>query len=279
MSEFAVLLVFVAAILHASWNALVKVGGDRLSRLAIVNLVAGGAALVLTPFVGFPDPASWPYLATSILVHQAYYVFLVAAYRDGDLSYVYPIARGLAPLLVATLAYVWAGETISLLGLAAVALTSAGIIALAFTGAGRARGMTALFAILTSFTIAGYTVADGMGVRQSGNALGYIVWLFVLDSLPFGLFAIFLRRQRLVQAFTEQWRGGLLAGILSIGAYGIVIWAMSVIPMTLASAVRETSVVLAALIGVRLLGEPFGRPRLAAAVAVAAGVVVIKLAG
>lgn len=270
-------MVLAAAVLHASWNALVKVGGDALVRLALVNATAAFCALPLLPFVEVPAAASWPYLLGSILIHQFYYLFLVLSYRVGDLSHVYPIARGSAPLLVAVGAYLLAGETLNGLGIIAVLIICGAILSLAFGGDWR-QGVSkpVLFALGTGVTIAAYTVCDGLGGRASDNVLAYIVWLFALDGLPIALFAVYMRRRILLGTLRQSWRPGVLGGTLALGAYGMVIWAMSLTPMTYVSALRETSVIIAALIGTRLLKEPFGSRRIAAASLVASGVILLQ---
>lgn len=275
-------LVLLAAILHASWNALVKVGGDALVRLAIINATAGLCALPFLFVVDIPDPASWRYLGASALIHQAYYFFLVLSYKNGDLSHVYPIARGVAPLLVAIGAFLFAGETLSILGVIAVGIICAAIMSLSLSGP-RSSAATipdsskaAFFALCTGAMIAGYTVCDGLGARAAISVSGYIAWLFVVDALPIVFIAVLLRRRTLFTTFRRHALTGTLGGAFSIGAYGLVIWAMSLTPMTYVSALRETSVILAALIGTRLLREPFGMRRIYAAVLVSAGVVLLQ---
>ncbi len=277
MDPIVFLLVAGAALAHACWNALVKVGGDPWVRLALVNAVCGLCAAALLPFVDPPEPASWPYLIGSVVVHHAYCVFLVLGYRVGDLSQIYPIARGVAPLLVAVGAFAFAGERLTTAGGLAVATISAGILSLAFTGRRRADGGKAIaFALATGVSIAGYTIFDGLGGRAAGDVFGYILYLFVIDAVPFGILVVALRRRALWAALRTEWKAGTVAGGLSFAAYAVVIWAMSLAPMTHVSALRETSVILAALIGSRLLREPFGGRRLFAAGLVASGVVLLQ---
>jgi drug/metabolite transporter (DMT)-like permease len=207
----------------------------------------------------------------------------VLSYKYGDLSHVYPLARGAAPLWVAGFSYLFAGETLSPLGLAAVLLISLAIFSLARLGGGGAGGgherRAVGYALATGFFIGSYTIADGLGARAAVQPLDYIVWLFLLNGLPLIALALWRRRGALAPALRRTWKSGLTAGVLAFTAYGLVIWAMSMTPMTYVSALRETSVVIAALIGTRLLGEPLGRGRIAAAAAVAAGVVVLQISG
>ncbi len=281
MSPFVFTVVLAAALLHATWNGMVKVGADPLTRLALVNATGMLSALALAPFVGLPAPASWPYLFVSFVVHNVYYLVLLQAYRFGDLSQVYPVARGSAPLLVAAFAGPFAGEVLGLWGVAAVGLISAGILSLALAGRRLLAGgwRPVAYALATGFTISVYTVADGLGGRASANVLGYIVWLFIIDGMPLLLFTAAVKGRDFGAALRETWKPGLFGGVIAFASYGMVIWAMSVAQLTYVSALRESSVIFAALIGVRFLGEPFGRVRLAAAVAVAAGAALLQIAG
>jgi uncharacterized membrane protein len=272
-------------VLHASWNALVKSGGDPYLRLAIVNLTHTIAVLPLLPFVGFPAAAAWPWLIASVLLHLAYYFLLAAGYRVGDLSHVYPIARGVAPPLVAVGAVLVAGEVLSLTGSLAVLLVCLGIWIIAVrrsaepphAGAALTQGRPLLLALGTGTAIAGYTIADGMGGRASGDVLAYIVWLFLLDGWPFALLVVMKRGTRaLALTLPKAWKPAVGGGIMSVVAYGMVIWAMSAAPMAYVSALRETSVLLAAAIGTLLLGEPFGRRRILAAGLVVIGVAILQ---
>jgi drug/metabolite transporter (DMT)-like permease len=278
MDPIVLSLVLAAALLHATWNALVKSGADPFVRLAVVNAVGGLCTLPLLLLAAPPAPASWPYLLGSVLVHHVYYLALGYGYRFGDLSHVYPIARGIAPPLVAIVAWAVADEGLGLLGLLAILIISGGIISLAFTNDGRLVALKPLaFGLITGLTIAAYTLFDGLGGRAAGDVLGYIAWLFVIDAVPFSVLVACLYRRRLGPALVECWRPAALGGALSVIAYGLVIWAMTLTPMAAVSALRETSVILAALIGTRLLREPFGTRRVLAASAVAVGVIMLQV--
>jgi multidrug transporter EmrE-like cation transporter len=271
-------LVLGAALLHASWNALVKTGGDPFVRLAVVNVVAGLCALPAVFVVPVPAIASWPCLFASIVIHHGYYLALAYGYRHGDLSHVYPIARGIAPPLVALVAWMFAGESPGALGLLAILVISGGILSLALADDGRLSSFKPLgFALATGLTIAGYTLADGLGGRRAGDVFGYIAWLFVIDALPFTLLVGYRYRARLGAALERAWRPAAAGGVLAAAAYGLVIWAMTRAPMAQVSALRETSVIMAALIGTRLLREPFGTRRILAASLVAVGVLLLQL--
>ncbi len=273
-------LVLMAALFHASWNALVKTSGDRLAVLAMLNGVSAVFAMLVLPFVEVPARESWVYLGASIVLHSGYYFFLIGAYRVGDLSHVYPLARGLSPLLVAGAAVAFAGETLSFAAFMGVLLACAGIVSLSFDGGPPWRGdrRPLLFALGTAVFIASYTIVDGIGVRAAGSVAGYIAWLFALDAIPIVVVAWMLRSRELRWTLRSEWKKGAVGGVLALAAYGLVIWAMSLAAMAAVSALRETSVIFAALIGTILLKERFGTLRISAAVLVAAGVVLMNLA-
>jgi drug/metabolite transporter (DMT)-like permease len=278
MDPVVLALVLLAAVLHASWNALVKVGGDPFVRLALLNVVSGLCALPFLFLVALPAVASWPYLLGSVAIHLAYNVTLAYSYRFGDLSHVYPIARGVAPPLVALGAWLIAGESPGPIGVLAILVISGAIASLAFSPGWRLGPLAPLWlALATGLSIAGYTICDGLGGRAAGDVLGYIAWLFALDAVPFGLIVAFWRRHDLAAQLRASCRASVLGGVLALGAYGLVIWAMSQAPMASVSALRETSVIMAALIGTRLLREPFGRRRVVAASVVALGVVLLEV--
>ncbi len=280
MDLHVTLLVLLAAVMHASWNTLVKRSQDRLAELSIVNFFSAVVAALALPFVGLPNPASWWFILASIIIHTGYYYMLIQAYRFGDLSHVYPLARGVSPLVIAFFSAILVGEKLNVVQVAAVVLISASVGSLALQGrwSGSRDIRSVAFAIGTGFTIGAYTLADGMGVRASGNPPAYIAWLFVLDCIPLIVTAVVLRRGKLRPILRAQWRTGALGGVLALGAYGLVIWALSLGMMASVAALRETSVVMAALLGTFLLGEPFGKLRLLAAIGVATGVIVLRAA-
>jgi drug/metabolite transporter (DMT)-like permease len=274
-------LVLFAALLHASWNAIVKSDRDRLMSFGLVMMAGSLIAVPVLPVVAMPGATAWPYLIASVVVHNFYYFFLLRAYAHGDLSHVYPIARGLGPLLVAVLSGRLAGEYLSFAESAGVTLLSIGIASLAF-GHGLPRNSAewkpVLYALGTGVCIAGYTLVDGLGVRASGDAIGYIAWLNLLEG-PWVLgAALWWRgRERVVPYLRAYWWRGTAGGIIATLGYGIAIWAMSVGALAHVAALRETSVLFAAVMGTALLGEGFGRRRIAAAVLVVAGLLLMNL--
>ena len=280
MSPLVFSVVLGAAVLHATWNALVKHGGDPFLRLAIVNLT--GSAICL-PFLFVVDPpvaAAWPWLLASIGIHIAYCSLLCLGYRLGDLSQVYPVARGVAPPLVALLSWLVAGETPGASGLVALTLISGGIMLIAFgKRSPEQSARPLLLALACGSSIAAYTICDGLGIRAAQGTFEYIIWFFFFDGLPFGLGVLWLRRRHLPAALPRLLVPAVGGGVLSFLAYGLVIWAMRTTPMAYVSGLRETSVILATIIGTRFMGEPFGRERVTAACIVAGGIGLLRLAG
>ena len=274
------LLVLLAAAMHASWNALTKGGRDPLAVQVMIFTVPAVAAVAFVPFLPFPDPPSWPFLAASTFIHVLYYIVLARGYSVGDLSLIYPIARGIAPVLVVALALLLENEIPTPLQLAGVALVSLGILSLGLRrGSSPDHGRAVFYAILTGICIAAYTVSDGMGARRTEIAYSYIAWLFLLQGTLFLAVTFAWRRRSLLNAMTREWRRGLFGGLIAGLSYTIIIWAMSVTALAPVSALRETSVIIAALLGTTLLGESFGRTRVIAAVIVCAGAALLTLAG
>ncbi len=271
------LLVLLAASMHAGWNVLVKTGDDALVNMTLIMTMAGLIALAATPFVTFPNPQSWPYLAGSILTHIGYYIFLLLGYRYGDLSLVYPIARGSAPMLVALSAWAIVGEEMSMLPLIGVAAISLGILSLALDRPLKRRHpwRPVAFGLLTSLTIMGYTLCDGQGVRLAGDKWGYIVWLFVLDAPPLIIACLFRRGIGLFAAIGEKWQVAALGGGLSMAAYGIAIYAMSRTGLAQVASLRETSVIFAAIFSALWLKESFSIRRYGAVAMVALGAILL----
>ena len=271
--------VLCAALMHASWNAIVKTERDRLIGFGLVMVTGTVICAPLLPFLGPMSPKAIPWLMLSGAIHVCYYFFLLSAYAHGDLSHVYPIARGLGPTLVAILSGALIGEHLSLHEYGGVLLVSLGIMALALAkGFGNWGGRGTLFAIVTGFTIAGYTFADGLGGRASGNPIAYIAWLNVAEGPWVLAFAMWKRRPGTVLAYARvEGRRSAIGGVIATLGYGIAIYALSVGAMAHVAALRETSVLFATVIGTRLLGEPFGRWRLLAAVMIVSGLVLMNL--
>jgi len=279
MSASLTAVVLLAALMHAVWNALVKSSSDRLIELTALNLAAGTAALVLLPFVGLPGSESIPFLIGTTIVHVAYYVLLLLSYARGGLSLVYPVARGSSPIFVAAVSGIVLGESLGTMQWLGVGFIAVSITSLAFSGGLRALSSHAVgFALATGVSIAAYTLIDGAGARVSTSASSYIVSLFVLNAFPMLVLTLLMRRGVALERFRAQWKTAALGGVLSFMAYGLAIWAMTRGTIALVSALRETSVVLAAIIGATFLHESFGRWRVVASIGVATGIIVLRLA-
>jgi drug/metabolite transporter (DMT)-like permease len=276
MSPLVTALVLGSALLHASWNAIIKSSRDVLLDTALVAAAAGMLALPLIACLPLPARASWPYLGASCAIHIGYFWTLVAAYRLGDLGHAYPLMRGTAPLLVALFGVALLNERPSMAMWLGIVLISAGILSLGLLQHSRAHRGATLWALANAAIIAAYTLVDGSGVRRSGAPAGYVAWLFCLQGLLFLTLVALLRRGALRNYVARYWQRGLGGGFCLISAYGIVLWAMTQAPVAAVAALRETSVIFAALLGSLFLHEPFGRQRLIAACAVALGVAALR---
>ena len=277
------LLVLLAAVMHASWNVLVKIGHDTLLNMGLTMGLAGLIALPFLFVTEIPAPESWIYLLGSLLTHLGYYLFLVLAYRHGELSQVYPIARGSAPLLVAVSAWILPPHEI-LAGwqMAGVAAISIGILSLSVEKplAGKHKWEPVAFGLMTGICIMSYTLCDGLGIRHAGpdeaQQFGYIAWLFALDAPLLVLFCLWRRGVGTAIAYwAKAWKVSLAGGALSAGAYAIAIFAMKSGAFAHVSALRETSVIFAALMSAFLLKERFRKRRYASVSLVALGAVLL----
>ena len=272
------LAVLAAAAAHATWNAMIKSSRYALLDLALVVVFSGVATAPFLSFVAPPAPAVWPYIAASIVIHIAYYVALVGAYRAGDLSHGYPLMRGIAPIITSLCAVAWLGEAPRPLVWVGIALICGGVLSLGLAGFHwRESRVSTTWALTNALIVAAYTLVDAAGVRTARTPGTYVVWLFVLDALPFPLFILLLKRREMLSYASRFWLRGLIGGALSAGAYGVVLWAMTRAPVAAVAALRETSVIFAALIGAWLLKEGHIARRLAGAAIVAAGVIALKL--
>ena len=278
--SFAVsMAVLLAALLHASWNAMIKGGGDVLHDTAGIIV---GAMLIGLPFlfvVPVPPAAAWPFIIASVVVHLAYYWLMISAYRAGDLSLVYPLMRGVAPLITAIAGIAVLGEMPAPMAWLGMLLVSGGVFLLGYRALGHAPSRAAVtFALANAAVIALYTLIDGHGARVSGNAWSYIVWLFVLDGIPFSLWMLATRRETFIAHLRRRSRRALVGGGLSAAAYAISVWAMTKAPVALVASLRETSVLFATLIGARLLRERLSARRWSGVIAVVLGVLALKAA-
>jgi drug/metabolite transporter (DMT)-like permease len=273
------LAVLGAGFLHASWNALLKssTGGDAL--LDTTAVVAGSSlwGLLFVGLVPFPLIDAWPYIATSSAIHFGYYITLSQAYRTGDLSFAYPLMRGTAPLLVTVLGAIVLRELPSGKMAAGIALISLGIVSIAFVQRRTHSRAAAGWAFANAGIIAAYTLVDGAGARASGNAFSYVTWLIFLEGIPFMVWVLVRRGRPALVYLRSTSRIAIIGGGCSFAAYGIVLWAMTRAPIAAVAALRETSVLFAALLGSLWLKEGFGWRRVAGAASVVAGIAALKL--
>jgi drug/metabolite transporter (DMT)-like permease len=273
---FAVLF---GAACHAGWNAFLKIRLEPFSAIALIAIMSAIVVLPVVPFLGVPVREAWPWIAASVAFHLGYFIALTEAYRIGDMGQVYPIARGSAPLMTALVSTLAVGEAIGVRGWLGVLILTAGVFLLSLRGG---RGVhferrTVLFALTTAVTICGYSVVDGIGARTAQNAHVYTVWLFLLDGLMMLVFVLARRGKPVLAEYAGFWKIGLLGGALSLAAYWIAIWAMTVAPIALVAALRETSVLFGAAIAVTVLKEPLHRARIVAALMIVGGLVLIRL--
>ncbi len=278
MTIDALLIVLAAAFLHALWNAVVKGAPDKAIVLGLVSLGHAIPALFVLPFIGLPVWAAFPFIVGSTLIHWGYYWFLNTAYKHGDLSVVYPISRGMTPILVAIGAIVFAGEFLPPVAWIGIVCISVGIGCLSLAGLGKSTNWIAIAAALgTGMMIASYSIVDGIGIRLSGNTLGYIAALFAAEIFVAG-FIFTTRWQRLVALPRRYVWAGLAGGVISGLAYGLVLYAKTIAPLGMVSALRESSVIFASVIGVMWFGEGPKSNRLLAGTIVAIGIVVLAVA-
>lgn len=269
----------LAALLHAVWNALLKSNADRLSMMAFVAGSGSLMMLPLLPFVPVPSWEVWQIILLSLVLHTGYKVFLVKAYTHGDMGQVYPLARGLAPAMVTVVGFLFLGEQLPLTATLGIAVIILGIISLAWRKgeAGVAKDHRAvLYAIGTSCFIAAYTLNDGLGGRTAESAMAYVVWLFALDGISIFAIALWRRGPALLKP-QKAWAYGAGGGFISLVAYWLVIWAMSITPLGPVAALRETSVIFGALISGFVLKEGLGPRAIVAACVVAGGVILLKM--
>jgi drug/metabolite transporter (DMT)-like permease len=281
-----IIAVLNAAALHAGWNAMTKRSSDRLALMGRMSVVGTGVAAVLLPWVDRPDSPSWAWLGGSAVIHAAYTLLLVAAYRIGDFNQAYPIARGVGPLIVALFAVLVLGEGLPASAQAGIGLVAGGVITIGVTSWDRVRANLPALAVaaLTGITIAAYTLLDGVGVRHSNHPVGYALWLVTVQGVLTALGAVVAKRSWRWRDDTTlsragPWRLGAVAGCMAALGYGLVLWAQFSGALAVVAALREVSVVFAAMIGVLVFHEPAGRQRMIGSLFVAAGCVLLAVPG
>ncbi|MEG0882696.1 MAG: DMT family transporter [Janthinobacterium sp.] len=285
MSGLVVAVVLFAALLHASWNAIVKSGKDTFLSTVLVSAGAALISLAVLPFVEAPAPASMPYLAASAVAQLAYYSLLAAAYKAGDMSHAYPLMRGSAPLIVALASWPLIGERLSSMQMGAVACICAGIFALYFaarlpaTAAVRKNtGRATAFALGNACVIASYTLIDGIGVRLSGAPAAYTMWIFVLNGAGLLLWTLLRRPADLLAYAQTQWRLAAFGGVGTLASYGLALWAMTQASVAAIAALRETSILFAIAIAALFLREKISPRRYLAIGLIAAGAILMRIA-
>jgi drug/metabolite transporter (DMT)-like permease len=280
MPAHVVYIVLIAALMNAGWNAIVKSGGDKLLTTVMITTAAAGFAALALPFLPQPASASWSFIAASVLLQTLYYALLVAAYRHGDMSHVYPIMRGTAPLIVAALSAALIGEAVSGARWLGIGLICGGVLGLALH---RPRQSTShrpatAFALGNACVIASYTLVDGLGVRRSGAAAAYALWIFLLNGTELLLWTMIWRRREFTGYVSGRWLKALAGGAGTVASYGIALWAMTVAPVALVAALRETAIVFATVISALLLKERVTLQRLACTALIISGAVALRLA-
>ncbi|AYG10295.1 EamA family transporter [Pseudomonas fluorescens] len=275
----ATALVLVAALLHATWNTLIKFSGERLLVIACMDSVALLFVLLAVGFVSLPPLEIWPWIIASALFELLYRYLLIQAYRVGDLGLVYPLMRGLSPLVVLALTLVFAGEVLSTQQIVGILLIPFGMLCLLWQGGGGERLPWSMLPVvaLIGLCIGCYTFLDGQALRRWSHPLDYLVWLTLLSAWPFPLLAMVRKRAAFSLFWRTQWRLGLSVGLCVLLSYALVLWAMQLGSIAEAAALREVSVILVVLFGMRYLKEPFGRSRLLACGLVLIGMLVMKL--
>lgn len=278
MSLDIILLILVAALLHASWNAVIKGGSNKLYETGLNCFGGGVGVLFIVPFLPLPAPESLIFLAGSCSVHIAYYLCIAVAYRTVDMSFAYTIMRGTAPLLT-SIAMLLFGHNLSWAGWLGILCLCSGVLVLTRENVrnGRFNISGALAAVGTAVVIMGYTLFDGYGARASGNPVSYVCWLYVINTFPINIILLLKQRKSYIPYFKQRWKVGLFGGLCSLGSYGVALWAMTKAPIAMVAALRETSVIFGMLLAIFFLGEKFSPVKLLAVALVAAGIITMRL--
>jgi drug/metabolite transporter (DMT)-like permease len=273
-------MILLAALLHAGWNAVYKGRGSGLATGMVISLGMGGASLLALPFLPPPPQESWLFLGTSVALHICYRTFLAASYRHGDLGQIYPISRGVAPLLVTLVSVFWLGDKLAYPTILGIICVVIGVTSLAFRSNSISTFHTlkpVALAIVTGCFIAAYTITDGLGARIAGSPHSYVFWMMAIDTVIFVPVIGYLRFNTLRKFTPIDWLIGLSCGVTALIAYWLFVWAITLAPIAPATALRETSVIFAAIIGIIFLKESFGRWRILAAILVTTGAVLMRL--
>ncbi|MFL1500626.1 EamA family transporter [Pseudomonas sp. O64] len=276
MSLHVFAIIMLGAALHATWNAVVKGGVDKLLTTCLIASVASLIALAAIPFLALPAPESWPFIGTSVILQVLYFVLVASTYRIADMSQTYPIMRGTAPLVVATVSVFVLAEPLSAFAWLGIAVISLGILSMAVAPlSGQRKGL--ILALINAGVIASYTLIDGLGVRKSGAPVAYTLWIFLLTGIPLAAWALAARRGVFRDYVSRNWRLGIVGGVGTIASYGLALWAMTAAPIATVSALRETSILFGVGISAWVLKEHLTRARIVAACVIAAGAMLLRL--
>lgn len=272
-----VLLVMTGALLHASWNALVKSSTDKVLDTALIHVLCSVLALPALLWFGPPPAQAWPYVLASLVIHVGYYFALAGALKHGELGLAYPLMRGTAPLLVAIGSFAFLNESVRALGWLGIMLICGGVLMLGMSAGLLKHKKAVVFALSNAVLIALYTVVDAQGARESGHVAQYVALLFALDGWPFAALVFIQRKGQVWHYARERWPIATAGAVASLGSYSIALWAMTVAPVALVAALRETSVLFAVILGAWLLKEPWTRWRMLGAMSIVAGVMALRL--
>jgi len=271
------LLVLTGALMHASWNALVKSSADKALDTALIHVLCSLLALPVLFIVGLPPVHVWPYVLASLIIHVGYYIALAGALKHGELGLAYPLMRGTAPLLVALGSYLLLDEAISSMGWLGIVMISSGVLMLGMSAGLLQHRKAVFFALSNAVLIALYTVVDARGARESGHVAQYIALLFALDGWPFAALVFMQRKGQVWPYVRGRWLLATAGAMASLSSYAIALWAMTVAPVALVAALRETSVLFAVILGGWLLKERWTRWRIVGAISIVAGVVALRM--
>lgn len=269
-------VVLFAAALHATWNAIVKGGSDKLLTASLVTGSAGILSMVILPFLKQPDPASWPFILASTVFQICYFRLLALNYQRSEMSLAYPIMRGTAPLIVTLVSVLILHVELPPVAALGIVVICSGVLSLAISH-GRGNGQSVALALLNACVIAGYTLIDGEGVRRSGAPAAYTLWLYVLTGPALIAWALIVHRSKFVPYARANWVSGLIGGIGTATSYGLALWAMTMAPVAVVSALRETSILFGILLSATILHERVDRRRIIAACVIASGAIALRL--
>ena len=279
MSGFVLAAVLLGAIFHATWNAIVKAQDNHSLAALVVAVFAGAVGVPFMLLLPAPPPEAWPYVVASSLIHVGYFALVGFAYSSADLGVAYPLTRGSAPLITAIFAFLLVGEMLAWSGWLAIVILAAGIVSLSADALLRG-GLTwrATLAVATNAgVIVTYTLVDGLGARVTGSGIVYGAWMLAGTGLCVLIFALAVQRRAFMREARKIWLPALIAGALVLPSYGIALWAMTIAPIGIVAALRETSVLFAAILGTILFKESFGPRRWIALALIISGVVLLRL--